>query len=349
MRDHVLLQAIARVNRPYEDDEGRRKTCGFVLDFVGIFDKLEKALAFDSKDVEGVVEGIDVLKERFGHLTGAWATGVSEDRCWEAGRHKQAEAILEHFRDKERREEFYAYFREIEELHEIISPDRFMRPFLTDYGRLAEMYQLVRGAYDRGVIVDKSFLRKTAQLVREHTQTSEIGQPTKLQRLDSATLEAIAGEDKPDTVKVFNLLKAIDQLTGENAAQEPYLISIGEKAELIAESFEQRQMTTQATLEDLQKLIDEVRQARSEREATALTPESFAVYWLLKQDDVDTAMQVAKATEQAFEQYPHWQSSSHQEQEVRKSFYKALIDGGVTEGVVEIAQKILRMLRRSRG
>ena len=24
MRDHVLLQAIARVNRPYEDDEGRR-------------------------------------------------------------------------------------------------------------------------------------------------------------------------------------------------------------------------------------------------------------------------------------------------------------------------------------
>ena len=28
--DHVLLQAIARVNRPYEDSE-RRKTAGFVL------------------------------------------------------------------------------------------------------------------------------------------------------------------------------------------------------------------------------------------------------------------------------------------------------------------------------
>jgi type I restriction enzyme R subunit len=49
MRDHVLLQAIARVNRPYEDDEGRGKPCGFVLDFVGIFDKLEKALKFDSR------------------------------------------------------------------------------------------------------------------------------------------------------------------------------------------------------------------------------------------------------------------------------------------------------------
>lgn len=34
MRDHVLLQAIARVNRPHEDEEGLTKPCGFVLDFV---------------------------------------------------------------------------------------------------------------------------------------------------------------------------------------------------------------------------------------------------------------------------------------------------------------------------
>jgi len=44
MRDHTLLQAIARVNRPYEDAAEVQKPHGFVLDFVGIFDKLEKAL-----------------------------------------------------------------------------------------------------------------------------------------------------------------------------------------------------------------------------------------------------------------------------------------------------------------
>src|SRR2546422_10565574 len=68
MRDHVLLQAIARVNRPYEDEHGRHKPAGFVLDFVGIFDKLEKALAFDSEEVQGVVEGLDVLQQRFATL-----------------------------------------------------------------------------------------------------------------------------------------------------------------------------------------------------------------------------------------------------------------------------------------
>src|SRR5437868_11867889 len=60
MRDHVLLQAIARVNRPYEDESGLVKTYGFVLDFVGIFEKLESALAFDSDVVASVIKNIDV-------------------------------------------------------------------------------------------------------------------------------------------------------------------------------------------------------------------------------------------------------------------------------------------------
>jgi type I restriction enzyme R subunit len=47
-RDHVLLQVITRVSRPYENENGKRKSGGFVLDFVGIFENLEKALAFDS-------------------------------------------------------------------------------------------------------------------------------------------------------------------------------------------------------------------------------------------------------------------------------------------------------------
>jgi type I site-specific restriction-modification system R (restriction) subunit len=35
MRDHTLLQTIARVNRPYEDEEKEMvKPHGFVLDFI---------------------------------------------------------------------------------------------------------------------------------------------------------------------------------------------------------------------------------------------------------------------------------------------------------------------------
>jgi type I restriction enzyme, R subunit len=259
---------------------------------------------------------------------------------------KAVEVVLEHFRDKDRREEFYGFFRELEELHEIISPDPFMRPFLDDYGKLAAMYEVVKGSYDRGVIVDKSFLRKTAQLVREHTSTTEIRAPTKLQKLDAEILAALAEADQPDTVKVFNLLKAIDQLTSHEANREPYLISIGDKAEAIAQAFEDRQSTTQDTLAQLRRLIQEINEARQERDATELSAESFAVYWLLKKDGIAQADMVAKAARDPFERCPHWQTSRHQEQEVRKAFYKALINAGV-QGVVDVAQGILKMLRRA--
>jgi len=43
LRDHTLLQAIARVNRPYENEAaGMVKPHGFVMDFIGIFDMLQR-------------------------------------------------------------------------------------------------------------------------------------------------------------------------------------------------------------------------------------------------------------------------------------------------------------------
>jgi type I restriction enzyme R subunit len=70
------------------------------------------------------------------------------------------------------------------------------------------------------------------------------------------------------------------------------------------------------------------------------------VLWLLKKEGIEQADTIAKEAGEAFEKYPHWQTSSHQEQEVRKSFYKALITAEV-EGVVDVAQGILKMLRRA--
>ena len=347
MRDHVLLQAIARVNRPHEDEAGRRKPAGFVLDFVGIFDNLEKALAFDSEDVKGVVVGIDVLKESFAALMDNGRAQFLPVIAGKTG-DKEVEAVLEHFRDKEVREEFYTFYRELQEVYEILSPDAFLRPFMGDYSQLSQMYEVCRTNYDRGVLVDKSFLRKTAQLVQEHTRSGEIQAPEKVHKLTAETLEQIAASDKPDAVKVFNLLKALHEMVQQNADKEPYLISIGEKAEQIAQAFEERQQTTQESLQELEPLVAELAEARQRRDETELSPKAFAVYWLLKRAGVEKAQQVAAESAIAFERHPYWRTSARHEQELRKSLYKALINAEV-DGVVDIAQDLMDMLRKASG
>jgi type I restriction enzyme R subunit len=47
------------------NSKSRLKPYGFVLDFVGIFEKLERALAFDSDVVTSVIQNIEVLKQLF--------------------------------------------------------------------------------------------------------------------------------------------------------------------------------------------------------------------------------------------------------------------------------------------
>jgi len=130
MRDHTLLQAIARVNRPYENEAAEMvKPHGFVLDFVGIFDKLEKALAFDSDEINAIVKDIVLLKQLFKAKmeTKAPAYLALVTRYFYD---KDVDNLIEHFRDKERRKEFFKEYKEIEMLYEIISPDAFLRPFI---------------------------------------------------------------------------------------------------------------------------------------------------------------------------------------------------------------------------
>ena len=175
MRDHTLLQAIARVNRPYENErEEMVKPHGFVLDFVGIFDKLEKALAFDSDEINAIVKDLGLLKQLFKAKMEtkvppylALVTRNFND--------KDVDNLIEHFRDKDRRNEFFKEYKEIEMLYEIISPDAFLRPFINDYTTLSSIYAVVRNAYAKTVYVDKAFQRKTNELVQKHIDTDGHG------------------------------------------------------------------------------------------------------------------------------------------------------------------------------
>jgi hypothetical protein len=61
MRDHTLLQAVARVNRPYKDI----KQSGLILDYFGVFEDLNEALNFDRNELGEVAYPFSALRDRF--------------------------------------------------------------------------------------------------------------------------------------------------------------------------------------------------------------------------------------------------------------------------------------------
>ena len=60
LRDHTLLQAICRTNRPY----GETKTHGLIVDYLGVFDDVAQAIQFDEEGITRVVANINELKAK---------------------------------------------------------------------------------------------------------------------------------------------------------------------------------------------------------------------------------------------------------------------------------------------
>ena len=344
MKDHTLLQAIARVNRPYEDDEGLKKPSGFVLDFVGIFEKLEKALAFDSDVVGSVIQNINVLKEAFISLI---TSDAKEYERFIKGRldDKAIEQAIEYFTDKDRREAFYKFYKRLEMLYEIISPDKDLRDYMDKYLKLSSLYTIILNAFSKRVIVDKEVMRKTQQLVRSSVENYDIPKPYKIYEIKEDTLQALKSDDDSDNTKVINLRKSIEKFVLDNEDSLPYLISIGERAETIVELYDDRQISTQEALSRLEKIIEEINQAKKEQAEKDFEAREFTVYWILKKEEIQNADDLAVQIEDAFKQNSNWRENAKEARELTASLYKILLKCMDKDKAVALVDKILKIGR----
>ena len=347
MRDHTLLQAIARVNRPYENEAQEMvKPHGFVLDFVGIFDKLEKALAFDSKEINAIVKDLKLLKVLFQEKMETKAPaylGLIERNFND----KDIDTLIEHFRDPERRKEFFKEYKEIEMLYEIISPDAFLRPFIDHFTTLSAIYDIVRKAYTKRVMVDRDFQKKTNALVQEHVGGYTSDGPLDPMKIDATTLELIRKKRGGEGTKVINLIKSI-QKTAEEESEDPFLIAMAQRAQAVQESFEHRQTETAEALELLLKEVSLNEERKKEQAEKGFDGLTFFVYRTLLDAKIGNAEGVSRKIKEAFVANPNWKRSEASLRELRNkvtfAIYAELDD---LDGVTRIVDELFTLLEKA--
>ncbi len=345
MKDHTLLQAIARVNRPYEDEDGLKKPAGFVLDFVGIFERLEKALAFDSDVVASVIRNIDILKSTFESLMKDKARPYLE-LIGRRFNDKTVERAIEIFSDKDKREDFYKFFKQLEMLYEIISPDKFLRDYINDYWRISYLYNIIRNAFAKRILLDKELMQKTSDLVKKHVYSTDISSTLPIYEIKEDTLEALKKSDKSDNVKIINLRKSIIKFIDDNQDTQPYLISIGEKAQTVIELYDDRRITTLEALKRLKEIIREINQAHREQTEKNFDVNTFTIFWLFKKSGISKPDTLAVKINGIFEDYQNWRLNSKEKRELTTQLYKILLKEANKTKAVELVEKILKLERR---
>jgi type I restriction enzyme R subunit len=324
MRDHTLLQAIARVNRPYENEEAERvKPHGFVLDFVGIFENLEKALAFDSEEINAIVKDIVLLKHLFKAKmekeVPPYLKLITQDF-----NDKDTDTLIDHFRDKSERKEFFKLYKEVEMLYEIISPDQFLRPYLDGYATLSAMYKIVRNAFARRVQVDREFQRKTSELVQKKVSGTYPMPGNEYFEINEDTIAYIKAKDKNENTRVINLVKSIEKLA-EEKSDDPFLIGLRERAEAVEEQYEDRQISTQEALAELRKMYEEDVTRKKEQAEKGFDGLTFFIYRTLLDKGLGQSEEVTKQIKEEFINNPNWKTSEKELRELRKGVYYAIL------------------------
>ena len=346
MRDHTLLQAIARVNRPYENEAQEMvKPHGFVLDFVGIFDKLEKALAFDSDEINAIVKDLTLLKVLFKNKMEQKAPeylGLIEHSFTD----QDVDILIEHFRAPERRKEFFREYKEIEMLYEIISPDAFLRPFMETYRTLSAIFQTVRKAYAKRIQADREFQRKTAMLVREHVSSYGVESLEGLIEINADTVELIKKRQGSAGTQVINLIKSIEK-AAEEGSDDPYLIAMAERARAVQESFESRQSSAAEALENLLKEVAKNEARKKEQTEKSFDGLTYFVYRSLSDAGIKNAGAVSRNIRQAFSDFPNWKQSENALRELRQEVtFAILAETEELDRVTAMVDELFTLLER---
>ena len=348
MRDHVLLQSIARVNRPYVDANGVQKRVGLVVDFVGVLRELKKALQFDSSDVSGVIEDLDVLLQDFQQKI-----AQAERDYLDAGEGGSADERLERlvygrFLAPEARKAFFEAYKEIEALWEILSPSPELRDHIATYKHLSQLYAAVRNAYaDKvGFVADLAY--KTRRLIEGGATQEGLGRLTKSVTFDVKTLESLRGEKGSDEGKVFNLVRGLQQEIDEDAATAPVLQPLKDRAERILKDLEERKTTGLAAMDLLAQLAAEKEAALKTARESGLAARAFAIYWTLRGDAAlqgagIEAMEIAREAEALLGRFPNAAVNPDEQRRFRAALYRPLLALSQDERarVVDLVVKLL--------
>lgn len=258
MKDHTLLQAICRTNRTY--DQG--KTYGLIVDYIGIFDDVAKALDFDENSMRQIITNIDEVKKKLPILLKKcleYFHGIDRTvEGWEGL--MQAQECLPTNKEKDA---FAADYRVLNRAWDVLSPDVCLKPFKLDYQWLSRVYESVKPTDGRGGLIWASLGAKTIELVHQNVTVGEANEDMDILSMDADLIDDFLEKQKDlkkATKKVeINLVAKI--LTH---GTDPKFVKLGEKLEALREKHEQGLITSIEFLKLLLELAKEAAQAERE-------------------------------------------------------------------------------------
>jgi type I restriction enzyme R subunit len=283
LRDHNLLQAVARTNRPLP---AMGKLIGAVVDYYGVFEDMEKALNFDESIREESLIDWDALRAAVpGEVTRCMEQfdGITVEDTREC-----LLAALRRVREAEAGGIFEQNFRSLERLWEAVAPDPCLYPHRHEYNWLCGIYIGYRRRKLGGGTTYGELSAQTRQLIEENTAFVREAEELPVFRIDAAYATNVDRLPTPMD-KAAALEAALTAELSEDGGAGFAYRQLGERLQRLKERKDATDQATQQRLLELGEIAKELVETQSEPARLGLTePGEYGLFTVLRSYSAST-------------------------------------------------------------
>ncbi|WP_144920393.1 type I restriction endonuclease subunit R [Halorubrum salsamenti] len=330
LKNHNLMQAIARTNRPAEGKEN-----GEIVDFQGVFENIDEALDYDAETKAYAArdkdELFDDLNEQLANVLDIF-DGISQTDSQEA-----TYAAVERISTHPERRQFKQGFRRLQNLYEAVAPDgRLVSEGIEDdYKWLSRIHVAFKRTTAGEDDPEEDMREKTRDIIGDNVEISEIKRDFPTYKLGEEYLEDVEGLDNPG-VKASQIAHATREHLHPRENQNPRYKRLSERVTDIVERWQGDEITDPEAVEALKTVEGEVLEVEREAEDEGMDDAEFAIYTHLTEETSDAIDSDEQAEEVANEivsqfrdrvdrNYAGWQTNQQTIAEVERLLLDVLV------------------------
>ncbi|STO36812.1 Type-1 restriction enzyme R protein [[Flavobacterium] thermophilum] len=278
LKEHNLLQAIARTNRTYD-----KKTYGLIVDYYGVSAFLKQALAiFNPTDIQGAMTSIqsEIPRLQSRHRAAMrFFDGVNRD---------DIEACMKILEPEDVRHAFDRAFKRFSESMDMIMPHPEAKPYYEDLKFLGKVRQYARNRFRDEQMDISDCGEKVKQLIYDHIYTTDIKALHRPVSILEKNFDAHVKSLTTDEAKASEMEHAIRHEIKVKIDQNPvYYTSLKERLEQLIKARKEKRLNDAQLAFELEKLIEEMRGQSKTIEEEGLTPQSYPIFQLLQKEWTD--------------------------------------------------------------
>jgi len=310
LREHRLLQTIARTNRPYKG----LKEAGVIIDYVGILKDFKRAFAMYTKEeLKDMLNSTDDLKNEFVAVAKETVAffGDLEKKFDRPTLLKAVEVLTI---DEATGKQFIEKYRKMRRLYELLGSEDIKLEYLSDYRWLTGIYlyytkEALKATDESEILVEKYF-RRTVEKIYSTTEIAEINKNLPQISFDEKYFEKLSQKINSKEEKAANIVFTLNKFVLVDKQHDPIYISIAEKVQALIDKWRQKNKDYELIFKEGAGIVEGIDKLKQRQKELGFSDLEYSILLVMerelgaKKELVEDVRQIAKAIEK--EMFKGW-------------------------------------------